>query len=53
VAVFVAGEADARRAAQVLAVDPAEQMQGLGEAAEFGDRAAQAGGSPSALQDAQ
>ena len=40
VAVFVTGQSDACRAAQLLAVDPAEQVQGLGEAAELGDRAA-------------
>ena len=39
VAAFVAGEADARRAASFLAVDPGEQVQGVGEAAELGDRA--------------
>jgi len=53
VAAFVAVEPDACCAAQLLAVDPAEQVQRLGDPTELADGTAEAGGSAAALQDAQ
>jgi hypothetical protein len=53
VSAFVAVEPDAGLAAQLLAVDPGEQVQSLGDPAELGDRAPEAAGASAALEDAQ
>ena len=53
VAAFVAVGVHADAAAVGVAVDVAEEVQGLGGAAEFGDRAPEWRGASAALQDAQ
>jgi hypothetical protein len=53
VSALVAVEPDAGLAAELLAVDPGEQVQRLGDPAEFGDRAPEPGGASAALEDAQ
>ena len=53
VAAFVAVETDAGLAAMLFAVDPAEQVKRLGDAAKLGNRTAEPGRAPAALQDAQ
>ncbi len=46
---FVAGEADACLSAVFLAVDPAEEVKRLGEAADLSDRTSEAAGVSAAL----
>jgi len=53
VAAFVVVQSDARGAAELFIVDPAQQVQRLGDAAEFGDRASEPAGPAAALEDAQ
>jgi hypothetical protein len=48
VPVFVAVEPNTGLAAQLLAVDPGEKVQRLGDPAELGDRAAEPGGASAA-----
>jgi hypothetical protein len=51
VTAFVAGEADACLPTVFLAVDPAEEVKGLGDAAELCDRTPEVAGASAALQD--
>ena len=53
VSALVAVEPEAGLAAELLAVDPGEQVQSLGDPAEFGDRASESAGASGALEDAQ
>ena len=50
---LVAVEPGAGLAAQLFAVDPGEQVQRVGDPAEFGDRSAESAGVSAALEDAQ
>jgi len=46
-------QSDARGAAELFILDPAQQVQRLGHAAELGDRASEPAGPAAALEDAQ